>query len=169
MEKAMNSQSCAKSAGRFVVRTISIVILTVMFAAPVATSPANEGKEPEQVASRATPEDGGDIDSAGDIAASMKAVPDPETGELIFVSSRDSRTLSPHLAEALCRSSDGLNAFELMHAGVGVELKGRFQHVMLARVAADGSIEMVCVDHPDDARKFFAREGAGVESEPAVR
>ena len=169
MEKAMNSQSCAGMASRFMVRTISTIILIVMFAAPVATSPANEGEEPKQVTSKATSEGDGGSDSAGDIAESMRAVFDPETGELILVPSRETRTLSPHLAKALCRSSDGLNAVELMDGGVGVDLRGRFQHVMLARIAADGSIEMVCVDHPEDAEKFFAREGASVVPEPAVR
>lgn len=169
METVMNSQSCAGMAGRFMVRAISTIILTVLFAAPVAASPTNEGEEPEQVTSKATPEGSGGIDSAGDVATSMRAVLDPERGELVFVPSRETRTLSPYLATALNRSSDGLYAFELMDGGVGVDLKGRFQHVMLARVAADGSIEMVCVDHPEDAEKFFAREGAGVVSEPAVR
>ena len=75
---------------------------------------------------------------------------DPETGELL-----DQPTPSQSLwldtvgLPSLNKSSDGLEAFALQGSGRGVNLSGRFRSALTVRRMPDGSLEMRCVDHPD--------------------
>ncbi len=65
------------------------------------------------------------------------------------------RALSPELAAALSRSTEGLEPFPLPGGGRGFSLDGRFQHVLMARALPDGGFEFACVDQPQAAAEFL--------------
>ncbi len=86
----------------------------------------------------------------------LRAFVDPETGELTSTPTREqvealSQEMSAHLAAALSRSSDGLEPFELLAGGRGVNLKGRFQSALVVRRLESGGFELVCRDDPPGA------------------
>mgnify|MGYP005850048551 CR=1 FL=1 len=60
------------------------------------------------------------------------------------------------LSHALKRSGEGLVAEQHADGTVMVDLQGRFQHAMLARVNADGTVEMQCHDQLRPAAEFLA-------------
>ena len=138
---------------------LCVVCLMVAFVAPVAgVSPDEEG-EPKLQASEAA--------SAETVATKIvRVVYDPETGEIISVPLRGNDVLSAPLARALTRSTEGLEVFELKNGGKGVHLDGRFQHALMVRVKADGSLEMVCTSHSHAAEKFLHDNPAGPDAEP---
>ncbi len=68
-----------------------------------------------------------------------------------------SDALSAPLANALNRSIEGLRPFELKNGGRGIHLEGRFQHALVARVKEDGSLEIVCINHPHEAEALLKR------------
>jgi hypothetical protein len=76
--------------------------------------------------------------------ASQVAFVDPSTGELVSGPEAEARglVLGPELSEAVRDSSEGLvqERSPVEGGGWSVDLKGRFRHVMVATVAADGSI-----------------------------
>lgn len=135
------------------------VCLMVAFVAPVAgVSPDEEG-EPKLQASEAA--------SAETVATKVvRVVYDPETGEIISVPLRGNEVLSAPLAKALTRSTEGLQVFELKSGGMGVHLGGRYQHALMVRVKADGSLETVCTNHSHEAEKFLQGKPAGAKSAP---
>ena len=60
------------------------------------------------------------------------------------------------LSRALKRSDEGLVAEQHADGTVMVDLQGRFQHAMLARVNADGTVEVQCHDQLRPAAEFLA-------------
>lgn len=65
--------------------------------------------------------------------------------------------LSAAIMKALDRSTAELEVFELDGGGYGVDLDGRFQHVLMVRVQPDGTVESSCVDHAHAAEKFLGQ------------
>ena len=63
------------------------------------------------------------------------------------------------LSRALKRSGEGLVAEQHADGTVMVDLQGRFQHAVVARVNADGTIEMQCHDQLRPAAEFLAGGG----------
>lgn len=63
--------------------------------------------------------------------------------------------LSAAIEEALSRSTAGLRVFEIEGGGAGVDLAGRFQHVLVVRPHGDGPLEIACVDHLHAAGKLL--------------
>ena len=96
----------------------------------------------------------------------MKVVVDPETGEVITnPPGQETEALSAPLANALNRSTEGLQVFDLANGGKGMHLGGRFQHVLVVRVKADGSLETVCVNHSPEAEKLL-KHRSEADSQP---
>lgn len=60
------------------------------------------------------------------------------------------------LSRALNRSGEGLVVEQHADGTVMVDLQGGFQHAMLARVNADGMVEMQCHDQLRPAAEFLA-------------
>jgi len=63
--------------------------------------------------------------------------------------------LSGAIMKALSRSTDGLQVFDFENGGRGVDLDGRFRHVFVVQVRADGSFETSCVDHVEAVEKLM--------------
>ena len=153
----MNNRLNGKMTSYCNLTILCAVCLMVVFVAPVAgVSPDEEG-EPKLQASEAA--------SAETVATKVvRVVYDPETGEIISVPLRGNEVLSAPLAKALTRSTDGLQVFELKSGGMGVHLGGRYQHALMVRVKADGSLETVCTNHSHEAEKFLQGKPAGAKS-----
>jgi hypothetical protein len=83
---------------------------------------------------------------------------------------RQAGPLSAAIMKALDRSTGGLRVFEIEGGGTGVDLDGRFLHVMGVTVRPGGDFETWCVDHRHGAEKLLGR-GAGKTGAvaPAVR
>jgi len=133
--------------------------LMVAFALPVEASSPGEEEQPER--------QGFEVPTAEAVTTkAIRVIYDPETGEIISVPFQEpSEILSIPLAKALTRSTEGLQVFQLTNGGKGVHLDGRFQHVLMVRVNADGSLQTVCTNHSHAAEKFLHGNSAGSDAE----
>ncbi len=68
--------------------------------------------------------------------------------------------LSAPIMKALDRSTVGLRVFDLDNGGTGVDLDGRFLHVMGVTAHPEGTFETWCVDNPQAAEKLLRRPAA---------
>jgi hypothetical protein len=141
-------------------------VAAVAFAVvPAAASHPEDGQ-------RQTPAAAGDesIESGAVIRDGVRVVIDPETGEIVARSPRIGKgALSDQLANALSRSTEGLEVFDLANDGKGFALDSRFQHVFMVRLRPDGSFEMVCVNHQHQAEKFLQPQNRANGLERAVK
>lgn len=81
---------------------------------------------------------------------------DPQTGEVTDQPTAEQKAaLIEALKTSLNKSSAGLETFELIYGGHGVHLKGRFQSATIARLRPDGSFDIRCVDHPEQAAELL--------------
>ncbi len=161
----MNRRSDARRRFPQLLTIPGAVSLTVVLALPAAaSSPGDEHTPERQAAETANHEI---TDPSLSTHESVTTVVDPETGEIVATLTRQkAESLSAPLAKALNRSTDGLHLFELANGGRGMYLDGRFQHVLMVRVKADGSLETVCVNHAHEAEKFLKRSAAEVDTQP---
>jgi hypothetical protein len=95
---------------------------------------------------------------------------DPQTGQLKPMSPEEAQKLADGLKRMLNKSTEGLVAERHADGSVSMDLKGRFQHVAVARRNADGAIEQACIDEPEAAAKFFGIDPTllGVERREAA-
>ncbi len=149
-----------------VFRILPALLVAAWCATALAAAPSPEGEGREWPAPEAAfAELGTEPSTAG--ASRMRVFIDPKTGEIVSVPARESRALSEALENALSRSTEGLEVFDLPAGGKGVHLEGRFQHVMTVRVKADGSLEFGCVDSARKAKDLL--HGKAVGSDDASR
>lgn len=105
--------------------------------------------------------DGPDAEGTGDVAR-------PSSSEIMN---------NPFLRNALSRSTEGLVFTRAPGGPISVDLQGRFQNVTVARIGADGEIEMTCSEtheslaafmaaHPDASEDDF--EGETIEDSEGV-
>jgi hypothetical protein len=140
-------------------QVLCVACLIAVFAAPLgAASPDEKGGLERQASVAPSVET--------NVTKSIRVIYDPETGEIVSVPFRDTEVLSVPLAKALTRSTEGLKVFELSNGGKGVHLDGRFQHALMVRVKADGSLETVCTSHSHAAEKFLKAGSAGANAKP---
>ena len=95
----------------------------------------------------------------------IRVIYDPESGEIISVPFQESGVLSAPLANALTRSTEGLQVFKLSNGGKGVYLDGRFQHALMVQVRPDGSLETICTSHSHAAEEFLKARSAETNEE----
>jgi len=141
------------------------VCVTAVLTAPVDASPPGEEKEFERQVSEAESA----VVAGPSVVAEggMRVIVDPETGEIVAEQPRqETDALSAPLANALNRSTEGLQVFELANGGRGMHLEGRFQHALVARVKTDGSLEIVCVNHAHEAEALLKRRSAEADPQP---
>jgi hypothetical protein len=142
-------------------RILPVLLTAACMAAPLAAAPPFDGEEPESPATEASPAEVG--------ASGMRIVVDQKTGEVVSARAGESHVLSEALEHALSRSAGGLEVFKPPAGGLGVHLEGRFQHVMMVKVKADGSFELECIDSVHKARDFLHRKTAGSEHASRAR
>ena len=99
----------------------------------------------------------------------VRIVVDPGTGEIVSAQAHGSHVLSEALEHALSRSTEGLKVVEIPAGGMGVHLGGRFQHVMMVRVRADGSFDLECVDSVRKAKEVLRRNEPGSDDDSRLR
>jgi hypothetical protein len=80
---------------------------------------------------------------------------DPQTGQIKPLSPEEAQKLADGLKTMLNKSTDGLKQVHHADGSVSMDLKGRFQNVVVARKNADGTLEQSCVDEPEAAAQFF--------------
>jgi hypothetical protein len=99
--------------------------------------------------------------------ASLRATISPETGK-VEVSTIPSRiqstlTLDPETAEALRRDTQGLKEVQHANGAVSVNLQGRFQDALVARIDKNGKV-VICTESGEDARAIL--QGQAVAAPP---
>jgi hypothetical protein len=163
MEKRMNPEFRRPVTVLRILPALISVFLIAALVMPVAASPSDEKGKPEQHAPEAASAESAEPSAVA--RDGMKVFVDPETGKVMEKPSRQqTEALSPELAKALSRSTEGLRVFDLPNGGKGVDLDGRFQHVLMVRVRPDGSLETVCVNHRHEAEKPLQRKSAEDDS-----
>jgi hypothetical protein len=94
-------------------------------------------------------------DDGTDAAAGQQAAVDPKTGKLRQPTADEVRDLTQSLQPALSQSSEGLVEVRHPDGSVSVDLQGRFQDAVLAKVNPDGSVEQHCVTTVKEAEAFL--------------
>ena len=80
---------------------------------------------------------------------------DTQTGQIKPLTPQEAQKLAEGLAPMLDRSTDGLTAVRHSDGSTSMDLQGRFQDVVVARINSDGTVEQSCVNNPEAAGKFF--------------
>lgn len=92
---------------------------------------------------------------------------DPQTGQIKPLTPEEAKRLADGLKVMLNNSTEGLVEVHHADGSVSMDLQGRFQHVMVARTEADGTIiTQACVDNPEAAASFFGIEPQLLGVEP---
>jgi hypothetical protein len=135
--------------GRRLLPVLPIAVCVAVLAAPANAAPNDSG---DRRGSGGTDQAGARVAAgppsgviSGDRSDRLQATPP----------SGQAGPLSAAIVEALSRSTAGLRVFEIEGGGTGVDLDGRFQHVLVVRAQSDGSFEIACVDHLHAAEKLL--------------
>jgi hypothetical protein len=91
---------------------------------------------------------------------------DPQTGQIKPLTPEEAKRLADGLKVMLNNSTEGLVEVHHTDGSVSMDLQGRFQHVMVARIEADGTLIQSCIDTPEAAASFFGIEPQLLGVEP---
>ena len=93
---------------------------------------------------------------------------DRQTGKLKPLSAQEAQELAEGLKKMVNKSAEGLTEVQHADGSVTMDLEGRFQHVVVAREAEDGSLSMSCVDNPKAAASAIGVDPKllGVKADP---
>ena len=80
---------------------------------------------------------------------------DPQIGQIRPLSPEEAQKLADGLRTMLNRSTEGLVRQPHPDGSVSMDLRGRFQNLVVARTNADGTVGQSCVDNPEAAAEFF--------------
>ena len=94
----------------------------------------------------------------------LVVVLDRDTGKARPLTPDEASRLAVGIRQLVNQSTEGLVQVRRADGSVSMDLQGRFQNVLLAKKADDGSIEQVCVDNVDAAAAFFDIDPALVNS-----
>ena len=91
---------------------------------------------------------------------------DSQTGQIKPMTPQEAQQLAEGLRGMLNKSTEGLVQVKHADGSVSMDLDGRFQNVMVARINEDGTLTQSCVDNPQAAASFFGIDPQllGVES-----
>jgi len=90
--------------------------------------------------------------------ASAAAAAVDRHGKLRAITPEEARALVDGMARYVNQSSEGLTLVRHENGAISVDLDDRFQSVSLARVAADGSAVVRCVNTKEEAQQFLAKD-----------
>lgn len=97
-------------------------------------------------------------------AAGLRVYLDPVTGELTDRPTAEQvEKLSSALDEALLRTADDLEPFDLESGGQGLFLAGRFRSAAIARRLPDGTFDLRCVETAGHADHLLEAPPEAVE------
>lgn len=94
---------------------------------------------------------------------------DTQSGKIKPLTPEEAQKLANGLAPMLDNSADGLEQVHHSDGSVSVDLQGRFQNVVVARINTDGTLEQSCIDNPAAAAKFFGIDRKLIENAPTAR
>jgi hypothetical protein len=80
---------------------------------------------------------------------------DSQTGQIKPLTPQEAQQLAEGLRGMLNQSTEGLVQVTHADGSVSMDLEGRFQNVMVARIDEDGTLTQSCVDNPQSAASFF--------------
>ena len=80
---------------------------------------------------------------------------DGQTGQIKELTPEEKQKLAAGLKQMVNKSTEGLDEVHHADGSVSVDLKGRFQHVTVAKIDEDGNLTQSCVDNPKAAGAFF--------------
>jgi hypothetical protein len=164
-EQSMKKVSRARMTIFRTLPNLGAVFVTVALAVPLAATPPGEKGDVRLQASETRRSDFGE--PSGGVVVGKTAAVNPESEKGVASLPRyTTDALSAPLANALNRSTEGLRVFELENGGRGMHLEGRFQHALVARVKEDGSLEIVCINHPHEAEALLKRRSVEADPQP---
>ena len=152
----------AKSARRFPRPPIMIVtaIAVVAIAAITVVSRQPDNTKPQPVIANAPEKKFTTVKVAG-----QDVQVDSQTGQIKPLTPEEAKRLAASLKGMLNKSTEGLVEEHNHDGSVSIDLKGRFQHVAVARVNQDGTVSQSCVDNPKAAANFFGIDPKLLEPE----
>ena len=77
---------------------------------------------------------------------------------MVFAQNSSDKQLADWLRQVTDRSTDGLTEVQHADGSVSVDLKGRFQNVMMARTNSIGDVHVGCINTLDQANRFIGRD-----------
>ena len=98
-------------------------------------------------------------------AASQDVPVDSQNGQIKPLTPEEAKRLAASLKGMLNKSTEGLVEEHNHDGSVSLDLKDRFQHVVVARVNKDGTVSKSCVDNPRAAANFFGIDPKLLEPE----
>ncbi len=125
--------------------------------AQTATSPQSEPKRKVQQTEASSP--GG---------AAQQVAADPASGEPGAPTAEQIGAIERAVAAMLSQSSEGLEVVELPDGTLTMDLEGRFQEVIVATIAPDGTVRVGCVNRPGQVQAALAPKARGSAKKPAA-
>lgn len=80
---------------------------------------------------------------------------DSQTGQIKELTPEEAQRMAAGLKQELNRSTEGLVQVQQPDGSVEMDLQGRFQNVVVAKVNEDGTVTESCVDNAQAAGQFF--------------
>ena len=146
---------------------MAVAVITVVSRQVVKGNGGDAGKGPNNAETPGTvPENSGEKYGTVKVAGREVQV-DPQTGQIKPLTPEEAKRLADGLKVMLNQSTEGLVEVHHADGSVSMDLQGRFQHVMVARTEADGTLTQSCIDTPEAAASFFGIEPQLLGVEPA--
>lgn len=89
---------------------------------------------------------------------------DSQTGQVQELTPEEAQKMAAGLKQLINKSTEDLEEIHNADGSVSVDLKGRFQHVTVAKVDEDGNLIQSCVDNPKAAGAFFGIDPKQIEN-----
>lgn len=95
---------------------------------------------------------------------------DPQTGLVRPLTQEEAQRMAAGIKALVNQSTDGLEQVKQPDGSVSMDLKGRFQNVVVAKRDETGELVESCVDNRESAAAFFGidPELVGVEKKPGA-
>jgi hypothetical protein len=90
--------------------------------------------------------------------ATKEIIFDKATNKLRKPTPEETQALVEHISTLTNRSSEGLTGKQLPNGATQVNLKGRFNEVVIGRANPDGTVETRCVESIEEAAAFLGLE-----------
>ena len=140
---------------RFSVTMVTAAAIVVAVAAITVVSKQLVNSKPSApVVAKAVPTDSGKKYVTVKVAGREVQV-DPQTGQIKPLSPEEAKQMADGLKTMLNKPTEGLVPVQNPDGSVSVDLQGRFQNVVVARVNEDGTLEQSCIDDLQQAAQFF--------------
>ncbi len=145
-----------------IVATAGITVISRQKAAERAAENLPTTNQPDMAATRSRP-------YVTRRVAGQNIQVDTQTGQTRPLTAQEAQNLAEELAPLVDKSTDDLPKVRRADGSISMDLRGRAQSVIVARVNADGTMEQSCVDNPESAGKFFGVDPGLIRNAQAAR